>query len=157
MSQSVLAFLVILCRGVRKLYISFCLQPYSRVPPSPSAPPGLSFTSQLAQRPGHWVPCFSPESRGPTEPVSWVGPSWHGCFSWEWFRAPHLGGSLHFFPGSELLLLVECSLNGHSRTFQSVCRLPARRSKDLWFVRLGQKLWGAVCCAGGGGNNGLLP
>lgn len=142
--------------GSKKVIHLFCLQPYSRVPSPPSAPPVLSLTSQLAQRPGHWVPCFSPESGGPAEPASWVGPSWHCCFSWERFRAPHLGGSLHFFLGSQLLLLVECSLKCHPRTFQSL-RLPARRSKALWSVCLGQKLWSAVCCAGGGATTDCSP
>lgn len=108
--------------GSKKVIHLFCLQPYSRVPPSPSAPPVLSLTSQLAQRAGRWVPCFSPESGGPAEPEpeSWVGPSWLGCFSWERFRAPHLGGSLHVFLGSQLLLLVACSLKWHPRT-SSLC------------------------------------
>lgn len=164
MSQSVLAFLVTLCWGVRKLCISFCVQLYSRVPPSPAAPPVLSLPSQLAQRPGRWVPCSSrvwrphgagelgralvalllvlgavPSSTLRREPAFFPGvPT----------SAP--GGmqaavALSDFP---VCLPIACSeikgtlvcLSGKAGPFST-----------------GQKLWGAVCCAGGGGNDGLLP
>lgn len=142
LTQSVLAFLLILCWGITKLCVASAgsLNPEPPTPPPP-APPMLSPNPQLARKASGvaltpWAPGSVLLSRA-------LRPCGAGELALDLMAVLVFLGAIPssthrrepvVFPESQSPLWEECRLEWHARVFQSVGRLLGEQREAHWFV-----------------------